>query len=72
MKKLWGVVISMLKCWSVLIPLKTVAGYERATAALENTVWRPEPIEWRATIPDAAHDGVHGKTRDSVFVFQPP
>jgi hypothetical protein len=56
----------------VLIPLKTVADYERAIAALENAVWRPEPIEWRATIPGAAPDGVQDRTRDSVFVFQPP
>jgi hypothetical protein len=68
MKKLWGMVIPMLKCWSVLIPLKMLAAYEGATAALENAVWRPEPIE-RTSFSGAAPDGVQDRLRDGVFVF---
>jgi hypothetical protein len=48
----------MLKCWKVLIPLKMVSGFEGAIAALESATWSLEAIEWAATTPGVACDGV--------------
>jgi hypothetical protein len=38
-------ILQMLRCWRVLIPLRTEAGFDSAVASLEQVFWRPEQIE---------------------------
>jgi hypothetical protein len=40
----------MLRCWKILVPLKSVDGFESAMAKLEVIAMRPEelPATWRS------------------------
>jgi hypothetical protein len=67
MKQMWHHVLTMLRCWKVLIPLKMMAGYEEAIASLEQLVMKPERIMSSLVVPD----GVQTHARQSMHVFQP-
>jgi hypothetical protein len=55
MKQLWFMVL-MIRCWSVLVPMKMAAGFENALASMEKLVSGPLLIEAtplrRAAAPD--------------------
>jgi hypothetical protein len=45
MKHVWNLVLPMLRCWSVLVPLKLAAGFEDVRTSLERLAMRPLQIE---------------------------
>jgi hypothetical protein len=53
MEQVWSLILPMLRCWSVLVPLKMAAGFEDARTSLERLAMRPMQI---APAPDP-HDG---------------
>jgi hypothetical protein len=45
MKQLWHVVVPMIRCWSILLPLKLTAGFDDVMVALEKRAMGPLLIE---------------------------
>jgi hypothetical protein len=45
MKQLWFIVLPMIRCWSVLVPLKMATGFESAPSSMEKLVSGPLLIE---------------------------
>jgi hypothetical protein len=72
MKMVWQRVLSLLRCWKILIPLRMATGFDDAITVLEKTVLKPEQLRWvQPGAPDAGHDP--GGARQVVPVrFQPP
>jgi hypothetical protein len=53
MKAVWRRVLPILKCWKVLVPMKTIAGFEDVISSLEVVAWRPELITDGETMQSA-------------------
>jgi hypothetical protein len=47
MKQLWQVVLAMVRCWSVLLSLKLVNGFEDVVTSLERRTLGPLQLEYR-------------------------
>jgi hypothetical protein len=56
MKQLWQKVLVMLKCWSMLVPLRLMDGFKAATTNLERLAARPRMISFGQVVEDAALD----------------
>jgi hypothetical protein len=59
LKQIWCRVIPMLICWKVLVPLKSLAGFESAIITLEQLSRMPEVIELmqKWSVPGDVPDG---------------
>jgi hypothetical protein len=67
MRTLWQRMVSLLRCWKVLVPLKLMPEFKNVCSALEKMAWSPEAIDDvldRTTVIDMPVSG--------VFQFQPP
>jgi hypothetical protein len=67
MRSLWQRMVSLLRCWKVLVPLRMVADFKNTCSAQEKIAWSPEPID---DVPDGAPD--EDVPRDSTIQFKPP
>jgi hypothetical protein len=53
----WQRVLSLLRCWKILIPLRMAVGFDDAITLLEKMVWKPEKLRWvQPGVPDAGCD----------------
>jgi hypothetical protein len=44
MKSVWRMVLSMLRCWRILVLVKMMVGFDDAFNSLEGQVWKSEKI----------------------------
>jgi hypothetical protein len=74
LKQIWCRVILMLICWKVLVPLKSLAGFESAIITLEQMSRKAEVIE--PVQPGRASgnvsDGDGDRQQDMTPHFYPP
>jgi hypothetical protein len=73
MKILWLKVISIMRCWHVLVPLKEMAAYESVYRKLEEMAARPGLLLGAGRPPDAHEDDRDLPGQDtSMWQFDPP
>jgi hypothetical protein len=56
LRVLWQRVLSMIRSWRMLVPLKEMAGFHNALVALEKLVYAPERLPWRSVLSDGSSD----------------
>jgi hypothetical protein len=72
LKQVWHRVVSMLRCWTILVPLKLVERFEDVMVKLEQVAMRPERIlaGQVAAVLDASTEDAQG--RRGASSFDPP
>jgi hypothetical protein len=73
MSQLWQKMLPMLKCWSILVPLKMMAGFDAVVSALEKVLVTPESICPRLLgVTDATSEPRRSAKRDyALYLFDP-
>jgi hypothetical protein len=70
-KKVWWRLLPMLKCWTILVPLNLMSGFEGVISSLENIAAAQEVIASGQAMPTSIVPDGSGGNQTNGLLFEP-